>query len=747
MAGRLLCFSLTLVVLTGVSFASGQERSPALNGVDLKEMRKTIRSEDWFPEETRDPLKLVLAAQLLSDRAKENDDASEAYATLTEAITHSDLAKEWHLSRSILREMESRFELPPEAIKKWYQNSIRKTEFGVRLSELADLLSTEILDEKFTDNSEAWEPIHRFLTKRLEESQNSGTQFSCRERMTRVKDRLELLQKDQTPLWKGITAIVRSQDIDQGIKHLSDAAAKEISDPAKAWDAKNFSFDNSKNLLTALIELDAPNAREAAILMLQTIIEKLSYNQIAEMQDVCYSLSHELTSDFSLPYYDHGRDPGEEVRMHVSKTNRAKDLKFDKDEKSWIVKDECWLNFVQMPVTNSVHDIEFTVEKIPSFFKFRYGAHNSLRVGFQPFKDDRFRLKHERAYGHSKKSKRSKDSFAYGDRIKLTVFTLCGRQSIVINGMYMTERTLDNVWTSHQFVCEGGTKLKLHKSTLRNWLVGDRERMLRTVGDHSSLRCTEKAETNWNRDELIQYAKDNDTHSRKMSTPDAKPFVNQIGIVMQPISPGEYKRGKMEIKLTSPFWMSQHEITQIQWERVMPSNPASIQGNAHFPIDNISYKDATTFCRRLTNSAKRKRALPKGFVYRLPTEAEWEYVCRAGETESFSVEEDGFWHQESAEARYYAVGTSLPNSFGIYDMHGNVEEFTFDQYVKIPSDEKEVQINPINPPDEKDDHVSIRGGSWCMLKGDCASGKRKTGLMERCPYRGFRVVLVPVKND
>ena len=86
------------------------------------------------------------------------------------------------------------------------------------------------------------------------------------------------------------------------------------------------------------------------------------------------------------------------------------------------------------------------------------------------------------------------------------------------------------------------------------------------------------------------------------------------------------------------------------------------------------------------------------------------------------------------------------SSFDIYDMHGNVEEFTFDQYVKIPSDEKGVQINPINPPDEKDDHVSIRGGSWCMLKGDRASGKRKTGLMERCPYRGFRVVLVPVKN-
>ena len=79
-------------------------------------------------------------------------------------------------------------------------------------------------------------------------------------------------------------------------------------------------------------------------------------------------------------------------------------------------------------------------------------------------------------------------------------------------------------------------------------------------------------------------------------------------------------------------------------------------------------------------------------------------------------------------------------------MHGNVEEFTFDQYVKIPDDAKGVKIDPMNPPDEKDDHVSIRGGSWCMLKADCTSDRRKTGLMERCPYRGFRVALVPIKN-
>ena len=79
-------------------------------------------------------------------------------------------------------------------------------------------------------------------------------------------------------------------------------------------------------------------------------------------------------------------------------------------------------------------------------------------------------------------------------------------------------------------------------------------------------------------------------------------------------------------------------------------------------------------------------------------------------------------------------------------MHGNVEEFTLDQYVEIPSDSKAVQTNPMNPPDEKDDHVSIRGGSWCMSLANCQSDRRKTGLMEPCPYPGLRVALAPVAN-
>ena len=739
-------FSSVLVLLLCHGFAWGQDKAPALTGPDLKTAQEEVRKQSWFPKETRDPLGQVTGSLSLLERARTNTEPTEAYATLVEAITWSDSAIEWHLSRDILREIESRFSLPPDLIRQWYLKSIRKTEHGARLAELADLFAAEILDEKFAGIAKDWEPIHRLLTNRLEESKNSATLFSCRQRMQLAHDRLELRQKDQSSLWQGVTSIVQSQDIEAGIKLLSNATQKEVAKPAAEWTNNGFAYENGKKLLTSLVEFDNPSTREAAILIFESILEKLTNEQIRELQDVCYSLSHELANDFSLPYYDHRQNPGQEVRLDILRMKRGEqNVRFRKNEKAWEVKDECWFEYIQMPLTSSVHDIEFTATKIPGFFKFRYGAYNSLRVGFEPVGKDRFRLKHQHSYGTHPSSRTSKDTFAYGDRIKLTVYTLVGRQFVVINGKYMTERTLDNVWTSHQFVCEGGTKLKLYKSTLRNWLVGDLEILRRTFRYHSSMRCVGKASTDWNRDELIRYTRENSSHGRKSIGPD-KSFVNQLGIVMMPISAGEYKQGKMTIKLTKPFWVSQHEITQLQWEQITGSNPASIQGNAHFPVDNLSYSEAIKFCQRLNAFAKKKRQLPTGYAYRLLTDAEWEYVCRAGETDSFSVENDGFWHREVSEPRYHAVGSSSPNPFGIYDMHGNVEEFTLDQYVRRSSDAEGVEIDPMNPPNEPDDHISIRGGSWCNLAEDCTSEKRKTGLMERCPYRGLRVALAPVKK-
>ena len=162
--------------------------------------------------------------------------------------------------------------------------------------------------------------------------------------------------------------IVKSRDIDAGIKQLANALNEDISKPASEWSGNDFSFKNAKTLLTALVNQNDPNAREAAILIFQSIVDKLSYDQIIDLQDVCYSLTHELRDDFSLPYYDHRQDPGQEVRLDVLKMQKGRgNVRFNKGDKAWEVNDECLLDYIQMPVTNTVHDIEMTVAKIPTF--------------------------------------------------------------------------------------------------------------------------------------------------------------------------------------------------------------------------------------------------------------------------------------------------------------------------------------------------------------------------------------------
>ena len=112
---------------------------------------------------------------------------------------------------------------------------------------------------------------------------------------------------------------------------------------------------------------------------------------------------------------------------------------------------------------------------------------------------------------------------------------------------------------------------------------------------------------------------------------------------MQSVGSGEYTREKTNVVLTDPFWLSRHDVTQAHWEAVMGNNPAATVGSGHLPIDNVSYDAAVDFCKRLTLRKQKRKRLPEGYVYRLPTETEREYCCQAGDEESSWVRqaEDG----------------------------------------------------------------------------------------------------------
>ena len=184
------------------------------------------------------------------------------------------------------------------------------------------------------------------------------------------------------------------------------------------------------------------------------------------------------------------------------------------------------------------------------------------------------------------------------------------------------------------------------------------------------------------------------------------------------------------VTITQGFWLGKYEITQGQWEGVMGTRPWSggsyVQANADHPAVYISWDDMQEFIRRL-NAAEGSE------VYRLPTEAEWEYACRGGTTTLWSFGDDESelghyaWYRDNAwnvgEKYAHAVGTKDPNAWGLYDMHGNVWEWCQDRW-----DERYYRVSPTEDPQGPSSgsgRVS-RGGDFC----DLAQGTRSA-------YRGF----------
>ena len=174
-----------------------------------------------------------------------------------------------------------------------------------------------------------------------------------------------------------------------------------------------------------------------------------------------------------------------------------------------------------------------------------------------------------------------------------------------------------------------------------------------------------------------------------------------------------------EVILTKPFYMGKYEITQEQWEGVMGNNPSSKTKGAKLPVTDVSWNDCQEFIKKLNEKTKGG--------YRLPTEAEWEYACRAGTTTAYSYgnvmtkSDANFGYGEVGEIR--AVGRYKPNAFGIYDMHGNVWEWCEDWYAFYL---ERLVANP-NGPTMGESRV-LRGGSFGYDDATARSSARTVGM-------------------
>jgi formylglycine-generating enzyme required for sulfatase activity len=230
------------------------------------------------------------------------------------------------------------------------------------------------------------------------------------------------------------------------------------------------------------------------------------------------------------------------------------------------------------------------------------------------------------------------------------------------------------------------------------------------------------------------------------------PFENSVGMKLKLIPPGTFMMGSEngdhdekpvhEVRITKPFYIGVYEVTNAQWKRVMGGEPPSNWKEDDRPVEMVTWDNAVGFCQKLSAMPEEQKA---GRVYRLPTEAEWEYACRAGTTTHWSSGDNGAelgdfaWFGGNAGVQTHPVGTRKSNPWGLHDMHGNVWEWCADWYGSYPeeavTDPTAVEQNSLRVP---------RGGGWDDSAWRCRSANRNWGDPSLRPDSlGFRLALSP----
>lgn len=256
------------------------------------------------------------------------------------------------------------------------------------------------------------------------------------------------------------------------------------------------------------------------------------------------------------------------------------------------------------------------------------------------------------------------------------------------------------------------------------------------------------------------------------------------GIKLVRIVPGRFTMGERgapdevmhTVTLTESYWIGKYQLTQGQWHTLMGHNPSKFHymgGNA--PVENISWYEAMEFCRKLTERERAAGRLPEGYVYSLPTEAQWEYAYRAGHVdmsgESSALELSG-WFRDNSGGRTHPVGGKHANTWGLHDMLGNVCEWCWDWYGVLDGAEA---VDPVGPPIRQRTRIPMaaeditsregeyvnalglgesvqlgkvcRGGSWQCHAGVCSSSAR-CHMDPKCRFAsvGFRIALRRVRS-
>jgi formylglycine-generating enzyme required for sulfatase activity len=242
-----------------------------------------------------------------------------------------------------------------------------------------------------------------------------------------------------------------------------------------------------------------------------------------------------------------------------------------------------------------------------------------------------------------------------------------------------------------------------------------------------------------------------------------QPYViPSCGMKMNWVAPGRFVMGsppteagrsndegpQTDVTMSRGFWLGVFAVTQDDWKSIaegaigLNAEPSFFHGE-RLPVEQVSWQDCQSWLEEL-NSSEESR-LPAGFQYRLPTEAEWEFACRAGTSTAFHFGDaqpgldESAWYSNNSSGQTHSVGAKKPNTWGFHDMHGNVWEWCQDRYGALPGGSV---IDPQEPIAGL--NRVFRGGSWGVAASRCRSAYR---VWNKPSYRdytvGFRVAIAP----
>lgn len=248
----------------------------------------------------------------------------------------------------------------------------------------------------------------------------------------------------------------------------------------------------------------------------------------------------------------------------------------------------------------------------------------------------------------------------------------------------------------------------------------------------------------------------------KKTVQEGEPFQwAEMKITMPWIPPGSFLMGSPESEtdrdpdespritqnIANGFWLSSHEVTQDLYYKINKINPSNFDFNGQLPVENISWNEATDFCLNITKSAQEIGIISEEYFFSLPTEKEWEYSCRAGSHTAFSIGEfltgkqANFKDIKSSAKHTFVnsttpIGSYPPNKWGLYDMHGNVAEWTSSRYLDYSNIESKPNVINSNT------QMVARGGAWNNYSKFCrAAYRNKFSPSFKSIGLGFRLAL------